>query len=199
MVTRSIDVFDPGIVTIGRITAGTTTNVIPETAVIEGTMRAVSAATRRGLHDGVRRVAEGIAAAHGCDRRGASCGRGLRRHGERCRRRRHGAVGGDDVLGPGHDRSCSRLPRWVPRTSATSSIECRGRCCSSAARRTIATTHRATNHSNRGPPRRRGAAGRCGAARRPRAAPPHRLRRCCNPRTVATRNAQMSWAVPSSS
>jgi hippurate hydrolase len=65
MVTRRIDVFDPGIVTVGRIVAGTTTNVIPETATIEGTMRAVSAATRQRLHDGVRRVAEGIAAAHG--------------------------------------------------------------------------------------------------------------------------------------
>jgi hippurate hydrolase len=65
MVTRSIDVFDPGIITVGRIAAGTTTNVIPETAVIEGTMRAVSASTRRRLHDGVRRVADGIAAAHG--------------------------------------------------------------------------------------------------------------------------------------
>ena len=65
MVTRRIDVFDPGIVTIGRIAAGTTTNVIPEVAHVEGTMRAVSAATRRRLHDGVRRVAEGIAAAHG--------------------------------------------------------------------------------------------------------------------------------------
>jgi hippurate hydrolase len=65
MVTRSIDVFDPGIITVGRISAGSTTNVIPETAVIEGTMRAVSAATRQRLHDGLRRVAEGIAAAHG--------------------------------------------------------------------------------------------------------------------------------------
>ena len=65
MVTRSIDVFDPGIVTIGRIAAGTTNNVIPETAVIEGTMRAVSPATRQRLHDGVRRVAEGVASAHG--------------------------------------------------------------------------------------------------------------------------------------
>ena len=65
MVTRRIDVFDPGIVTVGRIVAGTTTNVIPETATIEGTMRAVSSATRQRLHDGVRRVAEGIAAAHG--------------------------------------------------------------------------------------------------------------------------------------
>ena len=67
MVTRTIDVFDPGLVTIGRINAGTTNNVIPETAVIEGTMRAVGRATRQRLHDGVRRVAEGVAAAHGLD------------------------------------------------------------------------------------------------------------------------------------
>jgi amidohydrolase len=59
MVTRSIDVFDPGI-----ITAGTTSNVIPESAVIEGTLRALSGRTRQRLHDGVRRVAEGVAAAH---------------------------------------------------------------------------------------------------------------------------------------
>src|SRR5262249_18027863 len=34
MVTRRIDVFDPTIVTVARITSGTTTNVIPETALI---------------------------------------------------------------------------------------------------------------------------------------------------------------------
>ena len=39
-------------------------NVIPETAEIEGTIRAVSERTRRAVHDGIRRVAEGIAAAH---------------------------------------------------------------------------------------------------------------------------------------
>jgi hippurate hydrolase len=64
MVTRRIDVFDPGVVTVGQITAGTTSNVIPETAVILGTIRAVSERTRRRVHDGVRRVAEGVAAAH---------------------------------------------------------------------------------------------------------------------------------------
>jgi hippurate hydrolase len=66
MITRSIDVFDPAVVTVGRITAGTTNNVIPETAEIEGTIRAVSEATRAKVHDGIRRVVEGIAAAHGC-------------------------------------------------------------------------------------------------------------------------------------
>ena len=64
MVTRTIDVFDPSVVTVGRITAGTTNNVIPETAVIEGTIRAISERTRNKVHDGIRRVAEGVCAAH---------------------------------------------------------------------------------------------------------------------------------------
>ena len=67
MVTRRVDVFDPAVVTVGRISAGTTNNIIPEAAVIEGTIRAVSESTRAGVHDGIRRVAEGIAAAHGLD------------------------------------------------------------------------------------------------------------------------------------
>lgn len=67
MVTRSIDVFDPAVVTIGRISAGTTNNIIPETAQIEGTIRAVSEKTRSKVHDGIRRVVDGIAAAHGCE------------------------------------------------------------------------------------------------------------------------------------
>ena len=64
MITRRIDVFDPAVVTVGKIVAGTVNNIIPETAHIEGTIRAVSETTRRAVHDGIRRVAEGIAAAH---------------------------------------------------------------------------------------------------------------------------------------
>ncbi len=64
MITRRIDVFDPAVVTVGKIMAGTVNNVIPETAEIEGTIRAVSETTRRLVHDGIRRVAEGIASAH---------------------------------------------------------------------------------------------------------------------------------------
>ena len=64
MVTRRLNIFDPGVVTVGRISAGTTNNVIPETAEIEGTIRAVSEATRQKIHDGIRRVAEGVASAH---------------------------------------------------------------------------------------------------------------------------------------
>jgi amidohydrolase len=67
MVTRSVDVFDPAVVTVGKIAAGTTNNIIPETANIEGTIRAVSEKTRAKVHDGIRRVVDGIAAAHGCE------------------------------------------------------------------------------------------------------------------------------------
>jgi hippurate hydrolase len=65
MVTRRVHVFDPAVVTIAKIEAGTTRNVIPETASLLGTVRTVSEATRDNVLDGVRRVAEGIAAAHG--------------------------------------------------------------------------------------------------------------------------------------
>jgi hippurate hydrolase len=64
MITRRIDVFNPGVVTVGRVSAGTTNNIIPETAEIEGTIRAFSERTRTKIHDGIRRVAEGIASAH---------------------------------------------------------------------------------------------------------------------------------------
>ena len=65
MVTRRLDIFNPGIVTVAKFTAGTTTNVIPETASLLGTIRTVSKATRSLVHAELRRVVEGIAQAHG--------------------------------------------------------------------------------------------------------------------------------------
>src|SRR5215471_5861897 len=67
LVTRRVNVFDPAVITIGKIEAGTTRNVIPETASLLGTIRTVSEPTRERVLDGVRRVAEGIAAAHGAE------------------------------------------------------------------------------------------------------------------------------------
>ena len=64
-VTRSIDVFDPGVITVGRITAGTHVQRHP------GDGRALRhdagrvRADPRQAHRRLRRVAEGIAAAHG--------------------------------------------------------------------------------------------------------------------------------------
>ncbi len=64
MVTRRISVFEPVVVTVARIESGSTNNVIPETAVLEGTIRSLSQASRTQAHDGVRRLAANIAAAH---------------------------------------------------------------------------------------------------------------------------------------
>ena len=65
MVTRRIDTFDPAVVTVGQIHAGTTNNIIPAVAEVNGTIRAFSERTRTQVHDNLRRVAEKIAEAHG--------------------------------------------------------------------------------------------------------------------------------------
>jgi hippurate hydrolase len=67
LVTRRVSVFDPAVLTIAKIEAGTTRNVIPETASLLGTVRTVSETTREQMLAGIRRVAEGVAAAHGAD------------------------------------------------------------------------------------------------------------------------------------
>jgi amidohydrolase len=67
LVTRRVNVFDPAVLTIAKIEAGTTRNVIPETASLLGTVRTVSEATRERMLEGIRRVAEGVAAAHSAE------------------------------------------------------------------------------------------------------------------------------------
>src|SRR5690606_24154221 len=66
-VTRRIDVFDPVVVTITRLQAGTAANVIPAHANLLGTIRSTSERARAAAHEGVRRVAAGVAAAHGVE------------------------------------------------------------------------------------------------------------------------------------
>lgn len=64
-VTRRVDIFDPAVVTIAQIVAGTTSNIIPETAFMFGTIRALSEPTRELAKRLVQQVADGVAAAHG--------------------------------------------------------------------------------------------------------------------------------------
>ena len=66
-ITRRINVFDPGVITFAHVVAGTTHNVIPETASMVATIRAVSEDTRRQLHALLNRVVPSIAAAHGME------------------------------------------------------------------------------------------------------------------------------------
>jgi hippurate hydrolase len=64
-VTRRLPAFDPAVITIARIAAGTTDNVIPEDARLWGTLRTLSERGRIAAQQGIRTVAENIAAAHG--------------------------------------------------------------------------------------------------------------------------------------
>lgn len=57
---------DPAVLTVAHLEAGTTNNIIPETAWMEGTIRTFDENTRSKVKEGVDRVATHTAAAHGC-------------------------------------------------------------------------------------------------------------------------------------
>ena len=85
MVTRRINTFDPVVITITKIRAGTTDNVIPETVDMLGTLRAVSEHSRALAIDGIERVVDvdrGRARDAG---RASTVHPGLSGHGERRR------------------------------------------------------------------------------------------------------------------
>jgi hippurate hydrolase len=65
LVTRTVSIADPAVVTIGQIQAGSTDNVIPETAMLYGTIRTLSPRTRTDIQANLKRLAENIAIAHG--------------------------------------------------------------------------------------------------------------------------------------
>jgi hippurate hydrolase len=64
-VTREVDVNDPAVLTIAHLTAGTTHNIIPPVAKLEGTFRTLSDARRAQMPTLIKRVVDGVAAAHG--------------------------------------------------------------------------------------------------------------------------------------
>ncbi len=67
MITRAVDAFNPAVLTVAQISAGTTHNVIPETAQLSGTLRTVDESVRHVVWASIRRVAEGVASAHDCE------------------------------------------------------------------------------------------------------------------------------------
>jgi len=67
MVTRQFNMFDPVVLTVGVLHAGTKRNVIPETARIEATIRTFSEESRQKMMDVVPKLLHGIAAAHGLE------------------------------------------------------------------------------------------------------------------------------------
>ena len=67
MVTRRTNVFDPVVLTLGRIAGGTASNIIPEVVEMLGTLRTTSEEARETANQGIRRIATNIAAAHACE------------------------------------------------------------------------------------------------------------------------------------
>ena len=65
LVSREKDPMEFGVVTIGSVQAGSAANIIPDRAVLRGTIRSYDAAVRAQLVEGVRRVALAAAAAAG--------------------------------------------------------------------------------------------------------------------------------------
>ncbi len=65
IVTRNVNAFHPALLSVTRLTAGNTWNVIPEEAVLEGTVRTMSLEDRILFERRLREIAKGTAAAYG--------------------------------------------------------------------------------------------------------------------------------------
>ena len=65
IVTRQFDVFDPVVLSVGTIQAGTVSNVIPETATIQASIRTFSESTHARVPQVLARLCHGICDAHG--------------------------------------------------------------------------------------------------------------------------------------
>jgi amidohydrolase len=66
IVAREVPPGDFAVVTVGRLDAGTKSNIIPESALIELNIRAYDATTRELLVDAIKRVVRGECQASGC-------------------------------------------------------------------------------------------------------------------------------------
>ena len=69
IVARRLNPATPGVVTVGTIRAGTAANVIPERAILSGTVRAVEPVSRELMLGEVSRIARDVAAAYGVEAR----------------------------------------------------------------------------------------------------------------------------------
>lgn len=67
IVSRSIDPFDPLVVSVTQFHAGTADNVIPKTAKLVGTVRSFDLAMREQVADRMEQITKGICVAHGAD------------------------------------------------------------------------------------------------------------------------------------
>lgn len=67
MISRKFNVFDPVVLTVGLFNGGSKSNIIPDEANFQATLRSFSVEARKNLRIEILRLCEGIAQAHGVD------------------------------------------------------------------------------------------------------------------------------------
>ncbi len=67
IVSRKLDPLEPGVITIAKVEAGTTHNIIPEVAYLEGTVRSFSPEVRQMFEKELKKLAKNIASTYGGD------------------------------------------------------------------------------------------------------------------------------------
>ncbi len=70
IVSRAVNPFDTAVVSVTRVCAGNTWNIIPEEAVLEGTVRVLEPSVRSEIMAHLERITYGTASTYGCK---ASC------------------------------------------------------------------------------------------------------------------------------
>lgn len=66
LISRRKDAFEPAVLSITHLDAGSTWNVVPPSALIEGTLRTLDEALRQDTVRRLTAMADAVAAAHGC-------------------------------------------------------------------------------------------------------------------------------------
>ena len=66
LISRRKDAFSPAVLSVTHVQAGNTWNVIPEEALVEGTLRTLDEDLRRETRRRLDEMARAVAAAHGC-------------------------------------------------------------------------------------------------------------------------------------
>ena len=67
VVSRSVDPIDSAVVTIGKMTSGTVQNIISDLAILEGTIRTLSAETMQLVKQKIEAICKGIEIAYECE------------------------------------------------------------------------------------------------------------------------------------
>lgn len=67
LITRRFDIFDPVVITVGSLNAGTKRNIIPDEATFDATVRSFSPAARDRVRDLAPQLCRQIAAAYGLE------------------------------------------------------------------------------------------------------------------------------------